>query len=501
MKVRFVLIILVSFLTCTGVLAKDYNVLDYGAKDDGITLSTVAIQKAIDQATEDGGGRVVIPKGSFLIGSLILKNNVELHLEKNSTLLGSTDPSNYIKLNRWIAMVMADSASHISITGKGTIDGQGHEIALHLDSLFYAGLLDSSKYVLKEKRPRVEVRPQLIEFVNCRQIKVSDIVLKHAASWVQSYYACEDLSIIGIRVDSDTYWNNDGIDIIDCKNVIINDCYINSSDDGICIKSYGRAWHGTPTCDNIHVSNCIVRSSASAVKFGAASHGAFTNVLIENIKVFDTFRSAIAVESYGNGILENVTIRNIKATNTGNAIFVRIGKAHQKMVPGKIKGLTISNVNVKIAKGIPDAKYIIRGPEPPFFHNPFPASITGLPGHDVQKITLKDITIKYPGGGNSAYANMPLHRINDVPENESHYPEFSMFGELPAWGFYIRHVQNLTMDNIKINLKKPDYRPGIVFDDVKELQLSNYQITGNPEGMSIYLINMDSPSFLENQKE
>jgi polygalacturonase len=498
MKVKIGLFLLTLLLTQSTLIAKDYDVTTFGAIADGKTLCTSAFQKSIDQASKDGGGRVIVPAGEFLIGSIVLKNNVELHLTKKAILLGSTTPSDYVKINRWIAMIMADNVHHISLTGNGVINGQGYQIALKLDSLFYAGKLDSAKYVLKERRPRVEVRPQLIEFVKCHNVKVNDVTLTNAASWVQSYYACNNLTINKIRVESDTYWNNDGIDIIDCKNVKITDCYVNASDDGICIKSYGRAWHGSPICDSIYIGNCVVRSSASAIKFGAASHGAFRNVTIEKIKVFDTFRSAIAIESYGNGILENVVIRNIKATNTGNAIFVRIGKAHEKMVPGKIIGLTISDVNVKIAKGIPDAKYKIRGPELPFFHNSFPSSITGLPGHDVEQITLKNITIKYPGGGHKAYANMPISRLDDVPENENHYPEFSMFGELPAWGFYIRHVNGLTMENIKMKLKKSDYRPAIVFDDVKKLKLLNHQITGDQKSNTIILHHTEGADIKEN---
>ncbi|MFT7612836.1 MAG: parallel beta-helix repeat protein [Parvicellaceae bacterium] len=498
MKAKIILIVLISLLSVFEIVAKDYNVIDFGAKDDGATLSTLAIQKAIDQASADGGGRVVIPKGFFLIGSLVLKNNVELHLEKKATLLGSTNPSDYLKINRWIAMIMADNAQHISITGKGIIDGQGYEIASIIDSLFYCGEVDSSSYTLKEKRPSVKIRPQIIEMVYCNFVNIKGITLKNAASWVQSYFGCTHLIIDNIEVESDTYWNNDGIDIIDCKNVRITNCVINSSDDGICLKSYGMPMARTLFCDSIYISNCVVRSSASAVKFGTASFGGFKNVTIEKIKVYDTFRSAIALESFGNAVLENIVIRDIKATNTGNAIFVRIGQATEKMVPGKISGLVISDVKVKIAKGVPDAKYKLRGPALPFFHNPFPASVTGLPNQDVEQITLKNITIKYPGGGHKAYANMPISRLDDVPENENHYPEFSMFGELPAWGFYIRHVNGLTMENIKMKLKKSDYRPAIVFDDVKKLKLLNYQITGDQKSNTIILHHTEGADIKEN---
>lgn len=478
---RFYITILLVFCQ-TISFSKDYDVLLFGAIGDGTTLNTCAIQSAIDKAYEDGGGRVIIPSGSFLSGSIILKSNVELHVSKKAILLGSTNPNNYEVINRWKALVMADSAINISISGKGVIDGQGYQLALNIDSLFYIGKIDSADYEFPEKRPKVTLRPQVIEFVNCNNINVSGITIRNSASWVQSYYMCTNLTIDGIRVESDTYWNNDGIDIIDCQKVRITNSYINASDDGICLKSYGRVRHGRPFCDSIYIANCIVRSSASAIKFGTASFGGFKNVTIEKIKVFDTFRSAIALESYGNGVLEKILIKDIHAVNTGNAIFIRIGRRTKKMNPGILKDVTIKNVKVQVPFKRPDFAYKIRGPALPFFHNIFPSSITALPGSPIMNLTLENIEITYPGRGNRAYANMPLSRLNEVPENAELYPEFSMFGELPAWGFYVRHVDGLTMKDIRIKIKKPDYRPALVFDDVKNLDLQSVQIVGDKKG-------------------
>ena len=131
--------------------SQDYNIVDFGAVSDGKTLNTTAIQNAIDRAFKDGGGRVLVPSGRFLTGSIVLKSGVEINLAKKATLLGSTTPGDYVKLNRWFALVMADEATSIAITGKGTIDGQGLALALHIDSLFYAGQIDSAKYDLAEK--------------------------------------------------------------------------------------------------------------------------------------------------------------------------------------------------------------------------------------------------------------------------------------------------------------------------------------------------------------
>ncbi|MFK7809836.1 MAG: glycoside hydrolase family 28 protein [Saprospiraceae bacterium] len=485
-KISFVLF--VFFCLTTVLNAKDYNIISFGAVPDGSTLNTVAIQKAINEAYENGGGRVVVPTGTFLCGSIILKTGVEFHLQENAILLGSTQIEDYQKLKRWKALVLADGQRNISITGKGTLDGQGRQLALNIDSLFYIGQIDSTDYTFPEKRPREYLRPQIIEFVKCKNIKITGVTVQNAASWVQTYDLCENLIIDNIRVLSDAYWNNDGIDIGDCRNVRITNCHVNSADDGICLKSH----YIDKGCDSIYIANCTVRSSASAIKFGTRSSAGFKNITIENIKVFDTFRSAIAIESVDGGTIENVLVNNIKATNTGNAIFIRLAKRSKVRPAGKIKNVTLRNIKAEICFERPDYAYDIRGPNLPFFHNIFPASITGIPGNSVENVVLENIEIIYPGRGNNGLANMPVSRLEEVPEKVRDYPEFSMFGELPAWGLYVRHVDELTMRNIRLEIKAPDYRPAFVFDDVKKLKLKTVKTEGDQKDISFFFHKVES---------
>ncbi|MBU0474622.1 MAG: glycoside hydrolase family 28 protein [Bacteroidetes bacterium] len=485
------ILLILSIIVLTGITSlaqnkNEVNVLSYGAVPDGKTLNQIFIQKAIDEINNIGGGKVIIPKGKFLSGSIILKTNVELCLEKEAVLLGSTNPYNYSSIGRWKALVLAEGQDNISITGDGIIDGQGRKLALNADSLFYAGNLDSTFYNLRRKRPNEYMRPQLIEFVNCSNIKVIGVTIKDASSWVQSYEKCKNLKIDNITVDSDAYWNNDGIDIIDCKNVSITNSSVNSADDGICLKSeYSETFN-----DSIYIANCIVRSSASAIKFGTSSKGGFKNVKIENIKVYDTFRSAIALESVDGGILENIEVNNIFAVNTGNAIFIKLGHRNKDGKVGTLKNIHISNIRVQIPFETPDLEYDIRGPQLGFFHNPFPASITGMPGYFIENVVLENIDIIYPGRGNDGLAIIPLNRLNDVPESENEYPEFHMFGELPAWAFYVRHVKGLKMKNINVRAEKPDYRPAFVFDDVSDLTLNKIEINEEANKHQIILNNV-----------
>ena len=467
--------------------AQDFNIIKYGAIGDGKTNNTTSIQSAINAAHSNGKGRVIIPEGRFLTGSIDLKSGVELHLEEDAVILGSTKHSDHkvVKKSYMRSIIMASYQENISITGKGTIDGQGRAAALHVDSLFHIGELDSKRYNHVEGRPRFYMRSMLLVFVGCKNVLISGIQLKDAASWVQHYDRCTNLTIENIKVDSDAYWNNDGIDISDSKNVIVRNCYINSADDGICLKSHYEDHY----IDNVIITDCTVRSSASAIKFGTKSLGGFKNVTIKNIKVYDTFRSAIAIESVDGGFLENVLIDSINAINTGNAIFIKLGNREPDKGNSILKNVTLKNIKVDVAFQRPDYAYDMRGPALPFFHNIFPSSITGMPGHKVENVHLENIEINYPGRGNKALAYSPLHRLKDVPEAEDEYPEFSMFGELPSWGFYIRHVNGISLKNVSLSIDFPDYRPAIVLDDVQNFYSDYISIKGENKKQKVILHN------------
>lgn len=485
---RYILTLLMFLSLVQVSWSNIYNIEDYGALGDGSTNNAKAIQSAINDAIKNGGGQVVVPPGRFVSGTIHMKSNVELVLKKGGVLLGSLNHLDY-ESRRWTGFIMAYQANNISISGEGTIDGRGDILGCIMDSLFYAGELDSADYNFKEKRPLAYKRPMIVLFTECTDIHVSGVILKNSASWVQNYVLCKRLIVDGITVESDSYWNNDGIDITDCQNVVIKNCAINSSDDGICLKSF---WYtqGYSLCDSIYIRNCRVRSSASALKLGTSSKGGFKNVVMEDIFVYDTYRSAIAIENYQNGIMENILFQNITARNTGNAIFIRRGDRESddslKRSRTTFKNITIRNVKVEVPFGPPDSDYKIRGPMLSYFHNTFPSSITGLPGRLVENVVIENVEIIYPGRGLKAYANMPVSDLRRVPEQVGVYPEFSMFGELPAWGFYIRHVDGLVMKNVKLKIKDSDYRPAIVCDDVKNLTVEKLKVCGDEKELKIF---------------
>lgn len=477
--ISFMLLIVFSLYT----QAKDLVVTHRGVKPDGVTLNTDSIQQLIDEVHRAGGGRVFFPKGRFLTGSLFLKSNVELHFAKEAVLLGSTNPVHYTSLEverngdtgrndySKLALIVAYKAMNISITGEGLIDGQGQNLALNIDSLHHAGVRIDPNYNYRRMRPNEKARPKLFFMMECERIKVTGMKLQNSACWGLTFDACRQVELSDLRILNRAYWNNDGIDITDCKQVVVNNCEVDSADDGICLKSYDTA-----SCnDTIRITNCVICTSASAIKFGTASHGGFKHVTIDNIRVFDTFRSAIAIESVDGGAIENIQVSNVVAKNTGNAIFIRLGH-RSGAAPGSLRNVTIRDMKVEVPFDRPDINYDLRGPEVGFFHNPFPASITGIPGHAVENVRIENVQITYPGRSSRGMAYVPLSRLNQVPEQIEEYPEFSMFGELPAWAFYVRHAKGVVMKNVRLSLKADDYRPAFVFDDVLGLSIDQLQL-------------------------
>ena len=333
-----------------------------------------------------------------------------------------------------------------------------------IDSLHHIGERIDPNYNKRRQRPSELVRPTLFNFVDCKNVRIEGVHLRNSAGWGLSFHQCVDMHLSQLDIFNRAYWNNDGIDLTDCKNVLIENCYVNSADDGICLKSYNPG-----SCnEDINIRNCEIRSSASAIKFGTASYGGFRNISISGIRVFDTFRSALAIESVDGAIIEDVSAYDIIAKNTGNALFIRLGQRSGNR-KGAIRNVRITNLTAQIPFERPDINYDLRGPEVDYFHNVHPAPICGIPDNPIENIYLENINITYPGRATKGMAYVPLWRKSDVPEQIDKYPEFTMFGELPAWGFYLRHVRNITLKNVQLSLADEDFRPAIVEDDVENM--------------------------------
>ena len=453
--------------------AASHDVKSYGATGDGVTPDTASLQRAIDAAASDGGGTVTLPAGTYLSGSLHLKSHVVLQLDEGATLLGSPRLADYARHNMY-ALLLAERQEEITVCGKGVIDGQGKPLNDE------AWLLLSQGKIKRIDGGGSDVRPCLINFRKCKGVTVRDVTLKDAGQWVEDYRECENLLIEGIKVRSNTGYNNDGIDIDGCKNVVVRGCDIDSEDDGICLKS------GSNPCEDVLVENCRLRSSCNGLKLGTASVGGFRNITCRNLEIYDTYHSGIALEVVDGGVMENVNVSHVTITNTSSAIFVRLAHRNTNGEVGSIKGVTISDVTAEI----PDRPKNLMNKFPDKEHAYHPvtlitSSITGQPGHPVRDITLENIRLIYGGIGAE-----PRPRVTDViqdkllswtnpaevPELPDTYPDAHRFGTLPAWAFYCRHAAGLKFKNITLQVQGKDYRPALVCDDVQDLELDRFRV-------------------------
>jgi hypothetical protein len=279
----------------------------------------------------------------------------------------------------------------------------------------------------------------------------------------------ENLTVVAVN-----FWNNDGIDIMDSKHVTVRNCNVNSADDGICLKSHD--YH--EVCEDITIENCTIRSSASAIKFGTASKGGFKNVRIRNIVVKDTYRSAIALEAVDGGVMEDVHVSGIQAINTWNAVCVIAGTRDTRHKVSTVKNITIEDVSCRVPATQPDVNYPY-AVNRRITNNLYPSIVTGSPSADIENVTIKNLNITFAGGGSSEKASADPTRLAEIMDGRyGRYPEYDMFGEMPAWGLLCRNINGLRIENVTFTLEATDYRVPLVIDRVRDVSINKLKVVG-----------------------
>jgi len=477
-KIKFLAVVLIwSPFLVYGQSSGYYDVKSFGAVGDGETLETKAIQKAVDACAKQGGA-VLFPPGTYLTGTIYLKNNVTLRIEKGATILGSqrledypvNDPD-YVFFRKGIlkrALIYAEHQENIAIEGAGTIDGQGQYFL-----------------VSESDRANYSIRPYLIWMTRCKNVRTEGVHLQNSAFWMQHYLACDDVYIHNISVYNQCNRNNDMIDIDGCHNVIISDFVGDSDDDGITLKSTsGRA------CENVIITNCLLSSHCNAIKCGTESNTGFKNIVISNIVIRPSKKktaiygrpegiSGISLEMVDGGEIDGISISNVIITGPKVPLFVRLGNRARKYDPdqpepgiGTIRNISISHVTAYGA-------------------DVFGSSFTGLRDHPVTNLSLSHIRLYYSGGGTKSDATRM------IPEQEKEYPEAEMFGNLNAYGMYFRHVKNLDIIDVECYAEKPDMRPVLWLEDVDGAVISDVQGNMQPTG-SLAKIVQSKDIFLSN---
>lgn len=432
--------------------AQEWNITRFGARGDGITDNTGFIQQAIDSCHMHGG-KVVIPPGQFLSGTIILKSFVTLHIASGGVLKAHTDLRKYPQLSAGIpfygeewakqALLFAANAEQITLEGGGTIDGQG-----------------ASFPVTTDKKPdRYRNRPYLIWMAGCKRVVVNGLSLRNSAFWMQHYLGCEYLRLDGLNIWNHSNRNNDMMDIDGCRYVTISNITGDSDDDGITLKSTSPL-----PAEHITITNCILSSHCNALKFGTESTGAFRNVVISNCVIKPSRQlttiygkpsgiSGVSLEIVDGGLMQNISISNLVIEGAEVPLFVRLGNRARKFrdtavtpAVGMIRNVHISNIT---ATGAGETG----------------CSIVGIPGSPVQGITLNNIRISLSGAGTIEDA------VKVPEEKEKDYPEATMFGKLPAAGFYFRHVAGITINGLLLDTVNPDHRSLLVLEDVQDFRI------------------------------
>ncbi|CAN5339010.1 glycoside hydrolase family 28 protein [soil metagenome] len=471
---------------------RQFDVRSYGATGDGHTIDSDAINRAIDAAAAAGGGTVYFGGGTYASYSIRLKSHVGLYLDQGAVLLAADtaggkgyDPAEPGPGNNYQdfghsrfhnSLIWGENVEDVSITGRGRIDGTALSRGLG------AGASD------------LDTRPgqgnKAIALKRARHVMLRDFSILRGGHMAILATGVDDLTIDNLVIDT----GRDGIDVDVCRNVRISNTTVNApNDDAIVLKSSFALGAALPT-ENVTIVNSSVsgfdvgtllagtygRMQTAApdrdgptgrIKLGTESNGAFRNITISNI-VFQRSRG-LAFESVDGALLEDITVSNITMREVSNApFFLRLASRMRGPAGtpiGKLRRVTISNVNVYDA----DPRYA--------------SIIAGIPYHPVEDVRFSNIRIMYRGGLSLAQAaSQPVEMVNTffrppggtgpreayaVPEREAMYPEPSLFGVLPAYGFYVRHASGVQMDGVTVGFMSDDTRPAFVIDDVRDIEL------------------------------
>jgi polygalacturonase len=459
----------------------EYNIRDYGAVGDGKTLDSPAINKAIDACAASGGGTVYFPAGTYLSGSIHLKNNIHLFLDAGSVILGApqamkvydqaepfTGPAYQDGGHTFFhnSLIWGENLVDISITGPGMINGGGLISGDgHLDLL--DGFAKPKAGAVPPTGDELRVGNKAISLKLCRNVLIRDVTIFHGGHFGILVTGCNRLTIDNVTIDT----NRDGMDIDCCQNTAVSNCRINSpNDDGLCPKSTFALGRNVLT-ENLTISNCQVsgfaegslldgtmkpsKSKTGRIKFGTEGTGGFRNCTITNC----TFRDCrgLALEEVDGGIMQNIVISNLSMMGIANCpIYITTGSRN--------RGAAGTPPNPSVAQNILITNVVANVDDPQSG-----IQITGIPGQPIEGVRLDNIRIVFKGGGTKESADR-------IPkELGAGYPEPKNLGVMPAYGVFARHVKNLELANVNVSFETDDLRPAISCIDVDGLEIDHFK--------------------------
>jgi len=436
-------------------------------------LSTSLVQQAIDAASARGGGRVVLSPGVYHCGALVLRSNVTLHLERGARILGSPDLAHYVrKEGEATALIFADGAKNIAITGEGIIDGNGVS--------FRSRRTQVPDWVEEKKRCGVWIpgfetatRPRTLALIllsECRNVRLEGVRVQDSTRWTIHFFACHDVTVRGVVIRNVAEVpNGDGIDIDSCSGVLIEDCDIETADDAICLKTT-RLWGVTQDCRDITVRRCRLMTTCHGFCIGHETQDDFINVSVSEVQIGGMggypVLTGIGLGSIDGAALRNIRLSRIDMDNVVAPFQIRLSsecksyrghtaaaayrdKKFKQWPIGELCDIALEDINVHGAGG-----------------NSF---ISGLPGHPLHNLSFRRVSIHCAGPVETSRV------LWDVPELESEYPSSPMWRYLPAHGLFLRHIAGLQLENVAISHEAAERRPGLLMKDVSAVTASEVQ--------------------------
>jgi hypothetical protein len=442
---------LVVLLALAATPASLFDVSNYGAKGDGKTLETRAIQKAIDACHEAGGGVVYFPRGDYLSGTLVLRSNVTLHLSPGATLWGSRRIEDYGPLH----LIYARGAENIAIEGGGTINGNG-------DAFWYPD------FKPHEKRPS-----PAIELVECKDVRIENVRIRNTAGWGIHPLACDRVYIRGIAMISPYEGpNTDGIDPDSSRNVIIADSYIETGDDCIVLKTTGRLGLPAPPCENVTVANCILSSDDAALKLGTESHGDFRHITFSNC-VIRKSTVGLAIYAKDGGTFENIRFSGITietAPTRGRAtypIYLDLEQRYEDSRISRVRDVHFSDISI---------------------HSSGRVLAAGMPEHPLEDLTFRNIFFRVTGFDAVEGRRKPRgsNRVRPAPKEQD-------YASVPA-ALAFANVRGLNLDGVRVlwdGPAPPPERHALYAARVEDLTIRGFQGRSAAAGGKLAAIGLD----------
>jgi hypothetical protein len=441
--------------------ARVYNIRDYGAKGDGRTLDTAAVQKAVDACHKEKGGTVLVPSGDFVVGTVELKSNVTLHLAATGRLLGSGRGEDYVagrgvpRDNGNIVLLYAVDAENITIEGRGTVDGHGNK--------FFTGRGDNTGPG-EDPSLGYDKRPHLAVFYHCRNLLIRDTYFTRSAYHCLRFLECRYVRLDGVRIHNRVNFNNDGFHFDGSQYVNIANCNIACQDDACAL--FGD-------CRFITVTNSTFSTRWSVFRFG---NGSPENVTVSNCLIYETYGCPIKMHFGPDSRAQNLHFSNLILNDVTGPISINRsgGPSDASKAKGFVRKITFSNIQATVVtqgQGFADMAF-------EFPQNYYRGEtrqcivVNGTGDGGVEDIAFHDVRVTYGGGG------MMEEAQREVPQVAGEYFEI---GTPPAYGLYARNVRGLTLSNVRFDVVQPDLRPAVVLDHVTDCGMSGLSAMGNKE--------------------